>query len=186
MAGEEEMEELIIKARRGDTDAYTQIILNIRNDLYKIAKTRIINEDDIDDAIQETMIQSYKSIKKLRDPLKFRSWIITILINNCNKIYRKRQKLKEIDQEYDLEVYHQDNRNNGNDLMKLENLLDFYTLLGELRYEERIIIVLHYQERFTIKEISHILKTKEDTIKTRLARAKKKIKSTYKGGIEIG
>lgn len=180
------MEELIIKARSGDTEAYTQLILNVKNDLYKIAKTRIINEHDIDDAIQETMIQSYKAIKKLRDPLKFRSWIITILVNNCNKIYRKRQKLKEIDEKYDLEIYYQDNRNNSSDLTELENSLDFYTLLRELRYEERIIIVLYYQERFTIKEISHILNTNKDTIKTRLARAKKKIKSTYKGGIEIG
>lgn len=180
------MEDLIIKAKNGDTEAYTQLVLDIRNDLYKIAKTRSINEDDVNDAIQETMIQSYKYIKNLKDILKFRVWIITILINNCNKIYRKRQKSKETNEIDDIDNVYQDCRDNSNEIIELENLLDFYDLLKELRYEERIIIVLHYQEKFTIKEISQILNTRENTIKTRLTRAKNKIRNKYKGGIKVG
>ena len=60
------MEEIIIKAKEGDVVAYTQLILNMKNDLYKIAKTRFINDDEVDDAIQETMIMSYKYLKKLK------------------------------------------------------------------------------------------------------------------------
>ena len=82
------MEELIEKAKKGDRDAFTKLIMDVENDLYKIAKTRITNEADIEDAIQETMIESYKSIKKLREPKKFKRWLITILINKCNRIYR--------------------------------------------------------------------------------------------------
>ncbi len=63
--------------------AYTQLILNMKNDLYKIAKTRFINDDEVDDAIQETMIMSYKYLKKLKDPSKFKAWIIKFLISNC-------------------------------------------------------------------------------------------------------
>lgn len=58
------MEELIVRAQDGDEEAFTELILNISDDLYKIAKTRIKNEEDISDAIQETMIETYKSIKK--------------------------------------------------------------------------------------------------------------------------
>ena len=43
------MEELILKAQKGDKEAFTEIILAFENDLYKIAKTRIINEADIED-----------------------------------------------------------------------------------------------------------------------------------------
>ena len=43
--------------------------MNLENDLYKIAKTRITNEADIEDAIQETLIEVYKSIKKLREKI---------------------------------------------------------------------------------------------------------------------
>ena len=58
------MEELVVKAKKGDKEAFTQIVLILKEDLYKIAKTRITNEADIEDAIQETMIEAYKSIKK--------------------------------------------------------------------------------------------------------------------------
>ena len=44
------MEKLIKKAQKGDKDAFTEIILYFRNDLYKIAKTRITDEEDIQDA----------------------------------------------------------------------------------------------------------------------------------------
>ena len=61
---EKKLEELIVRAQDGDEEAFTELILNISDDLYKIAKTRIKNEEDISDAIQETMIETYKSIKK--------------------------------------------------------------------------------------------------------------------------
>ena len=75
------MEELIKRAQKGDKEAFTEIILSIRNELYKIAKTRIINENDIDDIIQETMIEVYKSIKKLQNKKKLKMLVIKILIN---------------------------------------------------------------------------------------------------------
>ena len=64
------MDELILMAQTGDEEAFANMILYIKDDLYKIAKTRIANETDIEDAIQETMIETYKSIKKLNDPNK--------------------------------------------------------------------------------------------------------------------
>ena len=80
------MDELILMAQAGDEEAFANMILYIKDDLYKIAKTRIANETDIEDAIQETMIETYKSIKKLNDPNKFKKWVIKILINKCNRI----------------------------------------------------------------------------------------------------
>ncbi len=48
-----------------------------------------------------------------------------------------------------------------------------------LNYNERIAIVLYYSYQYTTKEISQILKTSENNIKSRLRRAKKKIKEDY-------
>ena len=65
------MDELILMAQAGDEEAFANMILYIKDDLYKIAKTRIANETDIEDAIQETMIETYKSIKKLISAIEF-------------------------------------------------------------------------------------------------------------------
>lgn len=155
------------------------LILEIKNELYKIAKTRLINDDDIDDAIQETMIEAYKSIKHLKNPEYFKTWIIRILINKCNYIYKKKKKHIISYEEKELEKY-----------ISSEELetssIDFYILIKNLKYEERIVIILYYMESYTTKEISKILKVNENTIKTRISRAKAKMKNSLKGGQNNG
>lgn len=173
------MEELIEKAKKGDRDAFTKLIMDVENDLYKIAKTRITNEADIEDAIQETMIESYKSIKKLREPKKFKKWLITILINKCNRIYRKKSRKDISIDEYDLDKF----------LItytprEIENDLNFYSLLKQLKYEERIVIILYYMEQYSVKDIKEILHMNENTIRTNLYRARQKIKNNYEGGVK--
>lgn len=175
------MEKLVIKAQEGDKEAFTQAILLIKNDLYKISKMKTTNEEDIQDIIQETMLDAYKYLKKLKEPKKFKAWIIKILINNCNKYYRKKYKDNEIYDNYDIEFYKENVRYSGEEQI-VNNTLDFYEMIKNLKYEERIIVALYYGENYTTKEISKILSVNENTIKTRISRAKEKIKNTYKGG----
>lgn len=172
------MEELIEKAKRGNKDAFTSLIMGIENDLYKIAKTRINNEADIDDAIQETMIEAYRNIKKLREPQKLKKWVITILVNKCNKIYRKKYKKDVSIEEYDLDKYIV-----SNNYSRVDDDLNFYSLLKKLKYEERIIIILYYMEQYPINDIKDILKMNENTVRTHLYRARKKIKENYEKGV---
>lgn len=171
------MEELILKAQAGDEKAFTEIIISIKGDLYKIAKSRITNEADIEDAIQETMIETYKSIKKLKNSSKFKKWIIKILINKCNRIYRKKYKTDISIDEYDLKEI------KLNNVADIENELNFYDIIKILNYEERIIIILYYMEEYSVKEIKKILKMNENTINTHLYRARQKIKSKYGGNM---
>ena len=166
------MEELILSAQSGNEEAFTQLILSINDELYKIAKTRISNEADISDAIQETMIETYKSIKKLNDITKFKKWIIKILINKCNRIYRKKYKKDVSIEEYNLDYLKTNNIN------EVDNKLNFYDIIKNLNYKERIIVVLYYMEEYSVKEIKEILKMKENTINTHLYRARQKLKST--------
>jgi len=86
------MEELVIKAKNGDSNAFTELIYIIRLDLYKIARTRLSCQDDIDDAVQEAFVEAFYSLHKLKEVKYFKTWIIKILINKCNKIYLKNKK----------------------------------------------------------------------------------------------
>lgn len=174
------MEELILSAQNGNEEAFTKLILSINDDLYKIAKTRISNEDDIADAVQETMIEAYKSIKKLNSPNKFKKWVITILINKCNRIYRRKYKNDVSIDEFNLDYV------KTNNIIDIENDLNFFDIIKNLNYNERIIIVLYYMEEYTVKEIKEILKMNENTINTHLYRAIQKIKLNLNGGKKHG
>ena len=171
------MENLIIKAQKGDKEAFTELILEIRNDLYKIAKCRLHSEDDIEDAIQETMIKTFKSIKKLNKKQSYKKWIISILINECNNVYKKNKSKNVSLDSLDFEDTYS-SIDNYNNLVEQ----DFYTLLHGLKYEYKITIMLFYVEDYSIKEISKILKTNENTIKTWLKRGRQKIKQKYEKG----
>ena len=165
------MIELIDKAKDGNEEAFTELMLSIKDDLYKIAKIRIYNDDDINDAIQETMIKVYKSLNKLKDNEKFKFWVIKILINNCNSIYRKKSKKEKIVEEYELDKFVE-----LNSYKSIEDNLYLYSLLDNLKYNERTIVMLYYMEEFSIKEIKKILKMNENTIKTHLYRARQIMK----------
>ena len=173
------MEEVVEKAKNGEEKAFTELILNYQQDLYKIALTRLRSEDDIEEAIQETMISAYKNIKSLKDTDKFKKWLIKILINKCNEIYRKRIfKLVPFDEIDKYKII--DNSN-----LELDSKLDFYSIINSLGKKERTIMVLYYSEKYTTKEIAEILGKNENTIKTILRRAKIKLKDKYQGKIDI-
>lgn len=167
------MEELIEKSKQGDKEAFTQIIITIELELYKIAKTRLVREEDIEDAVQETILEAFRNIKKLKSNNFFKTWIIRILINKCNDIYKKNKKFNHVsienieDNKYCIET---------RDCNLEDSNLDFEILISRLQYKERIILVLYYLEDFTIKQIGKILLIPASTVKNRLSRARNKLK----------
>ena len=172
------MEELVEKAKNGDKKAFTELMLQIKDELYKIAKTRLKKDDDVFDAIQETMIIAFKTLKKLKQNSCFKSWLIKILINKSNDIYKKENKKNVI---Y-LEDIENNITNSSLDIENIELVLDFNFICKHLKYEERIIMTLFYMEKFTDKEIGKILELKENTVKTKRTRAIKEIKKILEKG----
>lgn len=173
------MEELIKLALTGNQDAYTKLIESIQFELYSIASARLDNIDDINDAIQETIIHSYEKLNTLNNPIFFKTWIIRILINECNLIYRKKKKQLGLFNKITDSVssfYKKDNLEN------IENNIDFDILIKDLKYEERLIITLYAKNNFSPTEISNILNISVNTVKSRLTRAKKKLKKLYEEG----
>lgn len=175
------MDDLVKKAQQGDKEAFTELILSLKSDLYKIAKIRLKNDEDVYDAIQETMIVAFSSIKKLKKADSFKPWIIKILINTSKYSYKKTNKNDCISFEK-IESYSSVSDSNFD---KVETILDFNFILNNFKYEDRMIIILYYVEKFTDKEIGKILKLKENTVKTKRTRIKEKIKDMIKGGQEI-
>lgn len=170
------MENLVEQAKDGNGEAFTELILQIQNELYKIAKMRLTNEEDVNDAIQESMIIAFKSIRKLRDSKYFKTWFIKILINECNKIYNKQRKfpVEEFD---DTILFNQNSIENEFEI--INSNINFSLVLKNLEYEERILLTLYYAEEFTYKEIGKILGINTNTVKTKITRTKNKIKKIY-------
>lgn len=164
------IENLVKKAKKGDQKAFSDLIKYFENDMYKVAKCRLEKEDDVLDALQETIISAYNSIKNLSNTKAFKSWIIKILINNCNAIYRKNNDSNTIS----IEQYDIDSCNAST--YDISSNIEFESLISILSKEEKTIMILYYSEKYTTKEISKILKINESTIRSKILRIKKKLK----------
>lgn len=174
------MEELVEKAKNGDEEAFTELMINLESDLYKIARMRLECNDDINEAVQETIVEAFKSIKKVKKPEYFKTWLIRVLINKCNKIYKKYGKNEILEDNLQIDS----NQTNYDEEQKISEL-DFFILIQSLNYKERISLTLYYLENFTTKEIRRILKEPESTIRNRISRSIQKLKRIYKGGDNI-
>lgn len=142
----------------------------IQTELYLITKTRFKNEEDIQDAMQETMIANYKNIHKLKEAKYFKTWMIRILLNKCNKIYQRNKR---------KEVFLEENANKLSGQEIPEEQISFEMLISHLNKKEQTIFTLYYCFHYTTKEISKLLKIKENTIRTKIVRAKEKLKRNF-------
>lgn len=87
------MDVLIKKAQKGDEEAFIKVIDEYMTQMYKIARSRLKDEDSIGDAIQETILAAFMNIKKLKETCYFKTWLIKILINKCNDIIKDLNQL---------------------------------------------------------------------------------------------
>lgn len=179
----EELEELLDKAIRKDIDALEKILQSINSDLYRVAKAKLDNEEDIKDAISEMTIDVYKNIHKLKEKRYFKTWVIKILINKCNDIYRANNRQFKI---FTKILNSRNSKEERNYTDKIDEKLDFESYFKVLNEDERIVIVLHYNNRYTVGEISDILNINVNTIKSRLTRGKQKIEKYVKEVKENG
>lgn len=144
------MIELIKKAKNGNCDAFIDLInLNMQS-LYKVAWTYLKNDEDVADAIQDTILSSYEKINSLKKDKYFKTWLIRILINKCNDILRKRNVfLKE------GEVFEQPFEEIGYLECEWKEMLSF------LDEKYQAVILLYYGESYRI--VADVEQEKEDT-----------------------
>lgn len=146
-------------------NSFVELIQENRASLYRLSKSILKNEADVQDAISETIIKAYTNIYKLKLMDSFRPWIMKILVNECYNIIKKHKKVELVDDFTDYEGSYED---------KTENNLMFY--VNKLDEEFKSVIILFYYDDISIKNISIILNISEGTVKSRLSRAKAKLK----------
>lgn len=165
------IEELVEKAKNGDEEAYSELIMLVKDDLYKIARAKLGNNENVQDAIQNTIINAYFNIGKLRNDQYFKTWITRILINECNRIYKNIKREDKLIEKY---------INNTDTEECIDDTIDFDSIIMILDENKKKIFELYYKYGLSVKEISKKLNISETNIKSDLYRGRQKIKKSYK------
>ena len=156
---------LVRKSKKGNNLAFSILIKSYEKDLYKVAIAMTKNDDDALDCIQEAILQAYISIKDLRQDEYFKTWLIKILINKCNALLKKNKKILNLD----VSIAE-------NDKVEQSDRLELKDSINNLDSNLKIIVILYYYEDMSIKDISESLNVPQGTIKSRLSRARIKLK----------
>jgi RNA polymerase sigma-70 factor, ECF subfamily len=154
-------------AKKGDKDAFKRLIDKYKFSLYIVARGFLKQKVDIEDALQETIIKSYKGIVNLRKNEFFKTWIIRIMINECTKILQKKKSLIYLE---DAAITEDEDRN---EVSQME-IMDVINSLDE---DLRIVTLLFYYEDLPQKEIAQVLNIPSGTVRSRLFRAKERLRA---------
>lgn len=172
------MDKLLERLKNGEMNAFDEIVEYYEKKLLYIAIVRTKDEIISKEAVQDTFICLYMNIKKLNKVKNFNSWIIKILINNCNRKYMKKKVTEVSFEGMNAEVFMHDDY----DIEKAIDKMNFFELISVLNEDDRTIFTLYYKDNYNTKEIAEIMNMNENTIRTRMRRAREIIKKNLKGG----
>ncbi len=143
--------------------------------LCREAYQRCKYEDDVKEIVQETIYKAYKSIKSLKEPQYFKTWISKILINVANDYLRKKGMVDlELDEKSYIKEVVVEN--------KVEMKIDLYNAIDTLEDKYKDAIILRYIDDMKVEDISKILDRPVNTIKTHLRKALTDMKKLLKEG----
>ena len=166
---------LVKKAKKGDAAAFVQLCEAYQRVLYNSAYKILQNDHEVSDCLQETELRAWKKVRNLRNEAAFNSWIFRILVNVAKDMLKSREQAVPFEEGYwGSGVLAGDVREGagGNNLDEaLEGLPEQY----------KIPLVLHYYAGFKVQEIAEQLNIPKNTVKTRLARGRLKLKQLLEG-----
>lgn len=139
---------------------FCERISQYRYQFYIVAYAILENEADAEDAVCNAILSGYEHLVQLKNPNKFKSWMITITKNEALKLRRKRMELPGDENVERLLPPVQDSHN------------ELWDVVQTLKEEFRIVVVLFYYNNLSLRDISGVLGIPVGTVKSRLNRGR--------------
>lgn len=151
-------------------DTRIENIINSYGDLlYRTGIMILGNPQDVEDVLQEVMIKVLQKMPEFHDREHEKAWLLRVTINLCKDMLRFRFRHQYIQiEELEIEAENTDDK---------QILREIMTLPARWR----IVLLLHYVEGYSLKEIADILAVSENAVKKRMQRAKAGLKKKLQG-----
>ena len=165
----------------GDEAAFASLVSKYQKQVHAYTLRKTADFHIAEDITQETFLEAYQNLENLRDPLKFSAWLFGIANHLCIAWFRKNRSRSELLREHHIIKTDTDTYSryvaleNERDTIEAQRELA-QKLLSKLKESDRQLMTLHYFEEMTSAEISRYLGVSQNTIKSRLRRAKQRLK----------
>lgn len=150
------------RATKGDSEAFGFLIKDVQDQAYKIAFCYLSNQHDAMDCVCSAIEKAFSNIKKLKKPEYFKTWFIRIVINECKRELKRKNRYLEYIEEI-----------NGGKVEDLTSNIDLKIMIETLPHTERALVYMKFYSGYTLDEISQILSMPSGTVRSKLYRTLK-------------
>ena len=158
--------ELVIRAQRGDEEAFTSLAVAVGDRLHAVAH-RILRDIDLaEDATQQALLSVWRDLPQLRDPARFDAWSYRLLVRAC---YAEGRGVRH---------WSPNLRQLPEDALAASNTLDevilrdqLETAIRRLSVDHRTVLVLHHYADIPAERVAQILDVPIGTVYSRLHHA---------------
>lgn len=167
----------------GDTDAFEVLVRAYEGHLFRLL-SRHLPKSEVAEAAQETLLDAFLNLSKLREPERFKAWLSSIALRRSADFWRENSRRAERGVDFSSpeelawleEVMVEDSSSKFEELTARRDAATLVaTLMEELTPEDRIAVELFYAEEYDVAEIGEMMGWGESKVKVRLHRARKKM-----------
>ena len=177
---------LIQQAKQGDVVAFNRLVLSYQEVAYNVAYRIMGEAPSAEDVTQESFISAYKSLNKFRGG-NFKAWLLRIVTNRCYdelRRYKRRPQssLDELTEDNESFAFLRSQTDGPEAYQQKRELVQaIERCLQSLPDEQRIVSVLCDVEAYNYNEIAEITGASLGTVKSRISRARLKLRDCLRG-----
>ncbi|MCX7984064.1 MAG: sigma-70 family RNA polymerase sigma factor [Bacteroidetes bacterium] len=177
--------DLILKAKTGDEQAFTQLIRKYEQLIFSFAYKVCRDREKAEETLQDTFVNVYRKIRQFDGKSKFSTWLYSIVLNNCKMKHRK-TKLEQASRSIEREPSSTDTHSSETkpfDIQSphetpLESMLNeelqerLDNAILKLPLDYRIVFVLRDIEGLSNEQTAKLMRLTVPAVKSRLRRAR--------------
>ena len=179
---------LIKRAERGDAAAFEELMHQHEGRMYAVALRMCGNREDAQDCSQEAMLRIYRALSNFKGQSSFATWVYRITMNTCLDELRrgKRRKASSLDERIEAGWSPvEDMDTPEHHAMRSEQRRALDRAIQELPEDMRSAVVLRDIQGCSYDEIADILNTNVGTIKSRISRARARLREILSAQMEL-
>ena len=172
--------ELVKRIVAGETFLFEILIRRNNSFLYRLGRSYRYNHEDTQDLMQDTFVDAFTHLAKFEHRCSLKTWLLKIMLHNCfkkqNKWAFKNVKAKDINEQC-MPMF-SDDKHTDTSKTVLNNELNMIIedALEKIPTDYRVVFTLREANGLKGAEVAEILAISEDSVKTRLSRAKRMLR----------
>ncbi len=171
-------EEVVSRVLRGETDLYEVLMRRNNQRLYRAARAILKDDTDVEDVMQEAYVSAFSHLADFKNEARFSTWLTRIAVHEAFGRLRRRKRFEPIDdaapqnEEVAMTQLPRSDRNPEERASDREIGAAIEEAIDTLPEGFRTVFVLRAVEEMSVAETALCLEIPEDTVKTRLHRAR--------------